>query len=149
MKQRSKSIGLLIELIVSILVFSISCAILLQIFFSAKKSSANAYKSTQALSCAQSLADQFRVEGSMALALQTAPGGAVVELEENTYVFFFDDAFAPCAEAQSAYRATVAVREQQFRGGTMCSAEIAVCAQSEEPLCSLEAKKYLPGGVSE
>ena len=146
MKQRTKSIGLLIELIVSILVFSVSCAILLQIFFSAKKGSATAYESTQALSCAQSLADQFRVEGSMALALQSAPGGTVVEIEEDTYVFFFDDTFAPCAEPQSVYRAAVLVRGQQFRSGTMCSAEISIYSRGEELLCSLEAKKYLPEG---
>ncbi len=102
MKQRTKSIGLLIELIVSILVFSVSCAILLQIFFPLKKGSATAYESTQALSCAQSLADQFRVEGSMALALQSAPGGTVVEIEEDTYVFFFDDTFAPLRRERRA-----------------------------------------------
>ena len=148
MKQRSKSTGLLIEIIVSILVFSISCAILLQIFFSAKKSSASAYESAQALSCAQSLADQFRVEGSMALALQSAPDGAVLEEEPDRYLFFFDESFSPCPEAQSVYRAAVAVRARQFPGGDLHIAEISVYAKAEEPLCSLEAKKYLPEGVN-
>jgi hypothetical protein len=88
MKQTSKSIGLLIVIIMAALFFSIVCAIVLQIFHATKTSSDRSSDETMALNCAQSIGAIYLSDEEFYGAIETYYGEP---LGVDNHMFFDED----------------------------------------------------------
>lgn len=139
MKGRSKSVGLLIEISISILFFSLFCAIALQLFVHAKTMSENSVLKTKAMSCAQSVADLFRSnEDFDELIKGQYPNASILQ---DQIVILLDKDMQPTSSDSGTYQLTASLDEEQAETGIMKTAQISVHSESAS-LCSLETKKY-------
>lgn len=141
MKSHSKSVGLLIEISISILFFSFFCAIALQLFVRAKTMSENSVLKTKAMGCAQSVADLFRSnEDFDELIKEQYPNASILQ---GQIVISLDKDMQPTSSDSGTYQLTASLDEEQTKTGIMKTAQISVHSEST-PLCSLETKKYFP-----
>ncbi|CAB1239806.1 protein of unknown function [Ruminococcaceae bacterium BL-4] len=139
MKSHSKSVGLLIEISISILFFSLFCAIALQLFVHAKTMSENSVLKTKAMNCAQSVADLFRSnEDFDELIKEQYPNASILQ---NQIVISLDKDMQPTSSDSGTYQLTASLNEEQNETGIMKIAQISVHSESTS-LCSLETKKY-------
>lgn len=145
MKSRSKSVGLLIEISISVLFFSLFCAIALQLFVHAKTLSQNSVLKTKAMGCAQSVADLFRSnEDFDELIKEQYPNASILQ---DQIVILLDKDMQPTSSDSGAYRLIASLNEEQTETGIMKTAQISVHSESTS-LCSLETKKYFPREAS-
>ena len=141
MKSHAKSVGLLIEISISVLFFSLFCAIALQLFVYAKTLSQNSVLKTKAMGCAQSVADLFRSnEDFHELIKEQYPTASIFQ---DQIVISLDKDMQPTSSDSGTYRLTASLNEKQTETGIMKSAQISVCSENTS-LCSLETKKYFP-----
>lgn len=75
-RTKSKSSLFLLEFTFAILIFSLSAAICMQVFASAKRTSQNSDELSSALVCAQSAAEAFKATGGSLDAVASILGGA-------------------------------------------------------------------------
>ena len=142
---RTRKTGLLIEILLSILIFSIACAVVLQIFVASKQDSVDTLEQTQAANCAQSLAEIFRAN-PVEPALLSAFYAQEIDSADHTYTLWFDQDMLPCESSAATYSAKIIVEEKQSSAGTLYCADITIW-KNDEQLYALQAEKYLHNEV--
>lgn len=133
MRNHSKAVGLLLEIIMTMLFFCITCAILLQIFAFTRNLSDKSYSETQAMVCAQSIADQFRAN---AFVEQSFEADA-----EGNYVLYYDQTMQPATADSYYYKALVKISKQPQGAGSMDSASITI-EQGDKQIHTLQVDQY-------
>lgn len=142
-KVMSRSGLFLLEMMISILFFSIAAAVCVQVFAKAHTMSREAQDLNMAVSCASSAA-----EGLTHLTSMEAFGEAFPEAQETAdgvYCLYYDQDWMNCAAEQAYARMEILVtEEEQMRYGTLNVWR----AEETEPLYSLEVSRYLQEEVA-
>lgn len=139
MRGRSRATGLLLEIIMTLLFFSIACAMLVQIFVYTKSVAIESDDKTRALICAQNIAEHFSAEAPME--------GQADVTQPGAYTIYFDNDMVPCDEADSVFTALVDVSSYLYGVGDMDTALISV-SKNGSPLIEITVDKY-KGGVAQ
>jgi len=138
MRGRSRATGLLLEIIMTLLFFSIACAMLIQIFAYTKSVSIESDDKTRALVCAQNIAEHFSADAPL-------EGQADVN-QPGSYTIYFDSNMLPCEERDSVFTANVDVSSYMYGVGDMDTALISV-SKNGTPLLEITVDKYRGGTV--
>ncbi len=89
-----------IELIIVLLFFSFSAAVILQIFAAADKRQDNSDAVEKALICTQSLSEAFAVTGNLAETSEIVFGEGMGEFNENWTEIRLDSSMKPCGNGE-------------------------------------------------
>ncbi len=147
LKQRN---AFFLEFIVVILFFSLSAAVILQLFVSANNSSMLSYEKDMALIRAQSVCEEIRAAGlDFSERLETMEGCRLQSGGETQgqYVIFYDKDWK-ATQAHSLYRMTVDYCLQREKAGTMVTASVSISKQETEApqeLAQLNISHYVSG----
>jgi type II secretory pathway pseudopilin PulG len=128
----------LVELMVAILVFSLSSAVALYLFLSSHSLSRLSADTNAALLECQALAEEFKAEGGQAA------------------VYYYDADWQAAREDSAAYQITVSPAEEENSvGGKLARAEIVASRRTAYPflkgrteILRITAGSYFPGEVS-
>lgn len=105
-----------LELIISLLFFIISGAVILKVFAAADNNSRLSYEKENAIVCAQSIAEVYSETGNAVETLSTVVGDNVVICEgEDKYMLTLDDKFHSADDGRIILRATEE-REKKVSG---------------------------------
>lgn len=148
---RAKSSNLfLLELILAILFFSLASAVCVQFFVKSHILSRDAQRLNHAVNACSGIAEIVNTSGGTEDAVNVIttlyPDSSVTASEENgdmpsvSVRVFYDEAFMPCAEADSFYVLQAVLWEQ----GKMLTAGMTIGEEAnEEPIYDLTVKHYL------
>ncbi len=147
-QRKPRSNAFFIEIIIVILFFSLSMAVILQLFVAAHKKSALSSERSQSMVQVQTLAEEFGAlgTGEDPLGFLEVP----VSSEGDTYTasLYFDDQWRS-VEENPAYVLRVTARAEAREAGVMLCAELTAerphAGQETETLYSLQTQKYAPG----
>lgn len=131
-----KSSLFLMEIMINILFFAVLVTICLQLFFKAHNLSVDTTVMHRAVTACTSIAEvyQSNLDGKE-IVLTVYPDAIALN---NTILIYFDEAYQPCNEALSSYRAVL-------EHGNPSNANITFYAQDNgELLYSLEVSSYTP-----
>lgn len=143
-KVTSKSGLFLLEMMISILFFSIAAVICMQVFVKAHLLSREARDLNKAVSCAATGAEALMHISSQEELLGYLPG--CILAEDGYYVVYYDREWKTC-EAGSAY---TCMEMWQTEGDGMRTGVITIGRiGEEEPVYQLETGRYISGSVKE
>lgn len=123
----------LIEIIVDICLFAISCAIIVQIFSLSVTKATKSRDLTFAIIEAQSIAEKIKA----------SPGEFMTS---DTAAFYFDNNYAATGKENAFYTATVELKKEPEPVGVMILYDIDV-KRTGESIFTLSSQKYFSGGV--
>ena len=138
---RNKSILVLIEHVVMLLVFALAAAVCLRMFALSDKLSRKYEATDRAVLAAQNAAELIKNDGIEGFAEQM---GAKAE-GENTWVVFYDENWENSPEASGEFTLTVTLAE---RSEYLFRAEIVVLADTGEELFRLPVAKQIQAEVT-
>lgn len=140
MKETSRVHTALIELIIVILFFSISAAVILQFFVSAHLKSEDSAQKSAAVLQAQQIAETFQQTGAL-------PSGAVSQ--GDGAVLYFDGDWNPLQSAEGAsFFAELRFSQDKTGAGSLRKLSVNLLKNDEkdgEALYGLSVQKYVPG----
>lgn len=137
MKTRYRNVAFLMELMVNILVFSISCAVLVGLFGKAGQISKQTSAETGAKTRVQSLVEVLRAHG---------PEGLPAEGEAGRYTVYYDGDWepVPANDAGCRYLVRLTVQDEATAAGTLQKVQAGAFTREETPLYALETAHYTP-----
>lgn len=140
MKETSRVHTALIELIIVILFFSISAAVILQFFVSAHLKSEDSAQKSAAVLQAQQIAETFQQTGS-------PPSGAVSQ--GDGAMLYFDEDWNPLQSAKGAsFFAELRFSQDKTDAGSLRKLTVNLLKNDEkggEAIYALSVQKYVPG----
>lgn len=144
MKQRYRNLSFFAEVIVNIIVFSLSCAILASVFVKAASVNKNNREETQAVTQLYSLFQEVQANGtqSIAPARQTGADNWVIEYDKNWNAATGEDV---------VYTVEFSLSSDERAAGTLYTMQGVARRQKDgEVFCRLESSFYTPrqGGAS-
>lgn len=142
-KSGGRSGAFLVEIIVVILFFSIASAITLRLFVTAHTQSELSMNTNMAISKVEATAESLHATDDLAAAVSAVAASCEADVSGHYVAYFDKDWKAPADATKRAFVLEVIPTEQKLTSGKLTTAVIAVRKQdSEEPLYSLEVKKY-------
>lgn len=148
MKRIRKSNTFLIEMIIVILFFALSVAVITQLFATSHRDSTLSADTNSAMLRAESVAEQLRTlrwgEQELGDFLEAASG--ITEGDSQRCTLYYDKNWKQ-VQQEARYVLTVEIQPQQKDGGVLLLSDIRVERQADsgpEPLYSLRADRYLP-----
>lgn len=145
MNRHSRSAGLLLEIIIAILFFSVICAITLRVFAKSREMSRDSLELAVTSAAAQSVAEKFRADHNYLEYVQP-----YASINEKHY-YYYDQNMEPAIQQESAYIMQFILTAEESGGGTLYTAHITVSRGNvmpeafmlAEPVCSYEVSKYI------
>lgn len=136
----------LIEMLISLMFFSISAAVILRVFAAADINSRNIAMRESSIACAQSVAEVYSVCADAKTACERALG--VVPLSEGTLRVYLGENCKPTNE-RPVITLTLSETQTETDAGNLCVLSMVFSSESGE-LYSLDCTAYLPdtGGAS-
>ena len=138
MRNRYRNVAFLAELLINILVFSISCAILAGLFGQAAKIARETREESFASMEIYSLFETVRASGVEAL-----PQNALAE--EEVYVLHYDKQWKPTDEPAAAYTIHLYTTDNSTGAGTLRELTALANNSEGEEICTLSTKTYHQG----
>ncbi len=135
---RYRNIAFLAELLINILVFSISCAILAGIFGQAGRLSRQTRSQSQASAEIYALFASLRAGGPAALAGAAEENGA--------YLLYYDKDWNPAEANTAVYTLRLQMREEETGAGLLRQLEATAFSADDPDICTLSTKTYQNGG---
>lgn len=142
MKKRasSKASLFLLEMMISILFFSIAAAVCVQVFAKAHLLSRDAADLNMAVSCASTAAEVLSQAEASGDLMEAFPGSR--EIEKNLYRVYYNEDWSLCEQEQAYVQMEIAVtEEEQMRQGNIV---VSRTDAEGDPIYQLEVSKYLP-----
>lgn len=131
---RYRNIAFLAELLINILVFSISCAILAGLFGQAGRLSREMRSKSQASTEIYALFSALRASGPEALA-------PAVETE-NGYVLYYDKSWNPTTAETAVFTLTLQLQEENTGAGVLRQVHATASSTNIPEICTLSTKTY-------
>ena len=148
MKQSSKTAGLLLEIIISIVFLSCICVVTLQLFYTTQQAARYSGDKSSAIHLAQSVGDMFLSRGDFEILLADQYGDALLVEDAGEYVICLDENLNPAANKKGDCFVVVRLTSAEpTKAGVMRNVLIQVQKQ-DEFLFDLEVSRYEPGGTS-
>jgi hypothetical protein len=151
MNASSKTVGLMIEIILATVFFASICCVVLQLLLQAQKLEQYSRDKSAAVACAQSIGDIFRSRTSHTpqdfdLMMHLCYGEALVKQEDQRYIIYLDERMRPYQqEAGSSCFASVTLEDvKSAPAGIMSRVSIQVEKQGTV-LFELSVDRYRPG----
>ncbi len=139
---RYRNVAFLAELLINILVFSISCAILAGIFGQAGRISRDTRSKSQATTEIYALFATLRAQGPAAL--------TDAAQEEGEYRLYYDKDWNRTAAATAVYTLRLTIREEPTGAGVLRRLEARATSGENPEICTLSTSVYQSGeGVVE
>lgn len=135
--KKYRNMAFLLELMVNILVFSISCAVLVGLFGQAATLTQRSRRQAAAATELFSLVETIKARGPDALE-------NVQWQDEENLLRYYDENWNATADENAPYRLEMRVGRVQFESGEMLQMEGRVLADTGEELYSLETASYHP-----
>lgn len=136
MKTRYRNVSFLVELIINILVFSISCALLVRLFAVAGETSRLAAEQSRASTELTGLVEGFKAHGQ---------NDAFAE----PLTFFYDGAWNPTeSQTPGGYTLELTVTDEGSPAGLLRRIEAAAYGAAAEPITQLSTAVYYPAEVT-
>lgn len=132
------------ELIIALLFFSISGAVILQVFAAADKRSRLSAEKESAMICAQSIAEAYSVSGSAARALETVFSGERIAENGVEYSIRLDNYCRPAIDGNIELKA--AEEHEKTASGELSRLSMCFTSDDKGELFSLECTAYSPKG---
>ena len=129
-----------VELIIVLLFFSFSAAVILQVFAAADKRQRVSDLTEQAIICAQSLAEAYSVTGSADEAVSLTFGG---EIRAEDGRLLLDEGFKPSGDDVAL---TLRENAQVSDAGTLSQLQMSFALADGEELYSAICYAYIPNG---
>lgn len=139
-KSAGKPNSFLMEMLLVLLFFAISAAIVLQLFASAYRKGRESTVKNEAMLYAQTVLEQIHVKNDPVAFLTTEKGFAA---EKGHYTLLLDEDWRPCGEEDCRYRVTIDATLTPTEAGQMFSGTLQI--QEENLICELPLAVYLPG----
>lgn len=139
MKTRYRNVSFLAEVLVNIMVFSISCAILVGAFAGASVLVRETREESLATNEIYSILETVKLRGEGAL------DGAEA-LPDGNYRLEYDKGWQPAAPGTGVFYITVSLSLQEYAGGTLQTVEAIAYRQDSEEICRFDTAVYLPEG---
>ena len=135
-KTSGKTNSFLLEMILMILFFSVSAAVILQLFASSHNIQKQSSSKNEALLYAQTLAEEFKASGQNLLA----------RTSEQTEERYLDENWQETGKDNAVYTAQIKISNQSTAAGHLFSATVSVFTSDTEKhlLCRIPATVYLP-----
>ncbi len=134
------------ELIIALLFFSISGAVILQVFAAADKRSRLSAEKESAMICAQSIAEVYSVSGSAAEAFAAVFSGELFNGDGGEYSIILDSYCRPAIDGNIELKA--AEKREKTSSGELSRLSMSFTSDKGE-LFSLDCTAYSPkGGVA-
>ena len=127
----------LLEMMLSILFFSISAAVCVQVYAKAHLRSREAKDLNLAVTCVSSAAEVLLHEGEEGLQEQFPE---LMEKEDGTFCMFYNEGWLPSEEKEAYAQVAVSVREQEG----MLYGELQASRMDGIEIYSLDVRTYLP-----
>lgn len=137
--KKYRSISFLVELLINVLVFSISCAILVALFSQAWQITAATREANAAEAEVNTLVEIAKVRGEDGL-LQA--GGAADG--EGRVLFGYGEDWLPAAGGDSPYTVAVQLQPQQSGAGTLYQLTARALADDGKELYTVQTAFYVP-----
>ena len=141
-KASGKANSFLLEMILMILFFSVSAAVILQLFASAHNIQKQSSSKNEALLYAQTLAEEFK----------TSESNLLTSTSEQTQERYLDENWQESEKDRAVYTAQIKISSQSTAAGKLFFAAISVFSADAEKqlLCQIPATVYLPseGGAT-
>ena len=134
MKTRYRNVAFLVELMINILVFSISCAVLVGLFGKAGQISSQTNEETAAGTEVQTLVETLKLRGPQAL------GGTA---EGDTLTFHYDGDWNQ-TEDGGDYTIVLTITDETTTAGTLQKIDARAWAGETRELYSLQTAHYTP-----
>lgn len=139
MKQRFRSTGFFVELILTILFFAIACSIIVQIFAKASIMSQNALEQRNAAAQCQTLCETLK---GAALIEDALPEGSYEKKDKDEYLVYYNEDWQPVPSAQEVFK--IALRTETMPQPTGTLLKMTFEAQKGENLLyTMEGAQYL------
>ncbi|NLW79615.1 MAG: type II secretion system protein [Ruminococcaceae bacterium] len=140
MKKRYRNTAFLVELLVNILVFSISCAILVGLFGKAGQIARDTHAENFAGAEAQSLIEIVKARGVQGLEDADAqPDGSLL--------FYYDEDWQPASGADAAYTIRLVVRDEATVAGVLSHLSAVAESRDGAEVFSIATASYQPASA--
>lgn len=137
MKPRYRNIAFLAELLVNILVFSLSCAILVGVFGKASAVARNTREEAAATAEVYALLETMRVRGLEEIdLLENQPDGGMLR--------GYDTVWQPVGMRQAVYTVSLHISSEQTEAGRLQHIVAVARNNAGRRLCTFETSLYLP-----
>lgn len=134
------------ELIIALLFFSISGAVILQVFAAADRKARLSAEKENAMICAQSIAEVYSESGNVEKTLKTVFSNEVrFDESDGTYSLKLDDKCRPSADGKIDVK--ISETRETALSGELSRLSI-LFATAEDELFSLDCSAYIPLGGS-
>ena len=137
MKTKYRNIAFLAELLINILVFSISCAILVGLFGRAALLARQTREENFASTQIYALFETMKARGPAALTTARQEG-------DGRYVCHYDSDWQLSVEHEPAYVITLDVFEQTSEAGELCRVQARATGADGEEIVAMETQTYRP-----
>ncbi len=137
MSSRYRNVAFLAELLINILVFSISCAVLAGLFGQAGKLAGQTRSKSQATAEIYTLFETIRAEGAGALEEATL-------LENGSYALYYDKQWNPAGQ-NAAFTIQLTVNQRPTGAGAIWEMEAFAYDGEAQEICRLATKAYYSG----
>ena len=145
MKQSSKTAGLLLEIILSIVFLACICVVTLQLFLNAQQTAQYSKDKSGAIHLAQSIGDMFQSRGDFEVLLKDRYTGALLTEEKGKYKICLDEDMNPSEDGKSDCFLRVEITNAEAtKVGYMNNLFIQVQKQ-DEVLFDFKLNMYKPG----
>lgn len=147
MKHKTKLNAFLVELIIVILFFALSCAVVVQLFASAHQSEELSNRKSRAMLQAQQWAEQVQASSSpddviqVFSAFEQEEAGGAVRLSA-----VFGEDWNVAGEGEGSYRVECTVRQTASSAGCLVEVDLEIhdCTAKQTLLCALDLGRYFP-----
>lgn len=138
-KKRYRNTAFLMELMINILVFSMSCAVLVGLFGKAgqisKRSEEKAHANNEVLAMIETI--KARGAGTQELAYSEWEN-------DTTLVRWYDAKWDPTAKAEAVYQVRLTMQTQPTRAGVLTHMQASAADLEGREICSVETTAYQP-----
>lgn len=130
------------ELIIALLFFSISGAVIVKVFAAADRRSRLNAEKEQAMICAQSIAEVYSTLGNADEALQTV-FSEKAELSDDVYTLILDSKYHP--DSDGTIKMCASEKREKTASGELSRLTVSFVSDMDD-LYSLECAAYIPDG---
>ena len=146
MKQGFRNVGFVGGLLVNILVFIISCAVLAGVFGKAGQIFADTKNKSRATDEMYAVFATARADGIGTVAANSAAGGAAGTPGGQVATYYYDKSWRPVDEAGArAFVLAYTVREEKTNAGTLYHIDATAVDDAENVVCEMSTAVYAPG----
>lgn len=149
MRSVGHSRAFLIEMVFVLLFFSLSCVVIVQVFWAAYDNARLSREETGALMQAQATVEQWKAGQADASRAFRQEDGWLPAPSGTEYTAYYNEAWETASATDASYRLNVAVAREETPGGALCRVDAQmVRLEDGRLLCSIPAARYVPGEVA-